>query len=110
MSNAANLKPAELPDGASMPVPQPTTFEDMDRMRAEADERWRNRPRPVKELNADSDLIREEPRVCRLPNGGVSENVRQQMMLNRQRREEEARLKAAQEKEQEDLARDLREL
>ncbi|KAK7194420.1 hypothetical protein NESM_000358400 [Novymonas esmeraldas] len=66
---------------------------DLERMMAESDERWRNRPRPIQTEN-DNGLRPEELRVCRLPNNGVSEGVRAQLERNRQRREAEQREKA----------------
>lgn len=93
--------PNEAAAANGFPVPQPMTPEDHARMMAEADERWANRPRPIARENEDPDLRFAEPLVCRLPNGGVSDNVRKQLERNRERREAEARAKAAQEQHEE---------
>ena len=85
-------------DPASHPqlTVQPMGPGDLERMQAEANERWKNRPQPVQSADGDPKFIEKELHVCRLPNGGVSESARRQLEHNRLRREEEARLKAAQ--------------
>lgn len=91
----------------AFPVPQALKPGDFDRMMAEADERWANRPRPMPREN-DSGMQFQELKVCRLPNGGVSDGVRAQLEKNRLRREAEAAAKAEQERQQQ--AEDQREL
>ncbi|CAJ1028360.1 hypothetical protein Q4I30_004835 [Leishmania utingensis] len=61
---------------------------DMDRMIAESEERWRNRPRVIPTEDMRGFKI-SEPRVCRLPNGGVSAGVIAQLQRNRAAREAE---------------------
>ncbi|CAJ1009463.1 hypothetical protein Q4I28_004777 [Leishmania naiffi] len=59
---------------------------DVDRMIAESEKRWRNRPRMIPTEDT-GDFKISEPRVCQLPNGGVSAGVIAQLQRNRALRE-----------------------
>jgi hypothetical protein len=97
--NENNTAPSQQ-QAAAMPVVHPMTPADFERMQKEADERWANRPRPVQPINDDPDFAPAELRVCRLPNGGVSDHAKAQLERIRLRREEEAQQKAEKQQQQ----------
>ncbi|KPA86929.1 hypothetical protein ABB37_00959 [Leptomonas pyrrhocoris] len=95
-----------MPSNNTDPAPAATgskvlTLSDEERMGREADERWANRPRPVRRIGGNPELEFKTEVMCRLPNGGVADCARAQLEQNRLRREEEARVKAAEQQRQE---------
>lgn len=85
--------------------PKPMSPGDLESMRAESNEIWLNRPRAIPR-EKDGPLKLAEPRVCRLPNGGVSPGVLKQLQRNRAQREAEEREKEERERKAEEQQRE----
>ncbi|KAG5499595.1 hypothetical protein JIQ42_05070 [Leishmania sp. Namibia] len=89
----------EQEDQEAVGAPQPVSPRTFERLMAESEERWQNRPRSVP-LEGAGDFKIMEPRVCRLPFGGVSPSLKAQMERNRARLEAEKREKEQLENQQ----------
>lgn len=99
------MPPSGQEDQQAVGERKPMTLSDLERMRAESDEIWRNRPRMVPTEDVGGLKIAEQ-RVCKLPNGGVSSGVREQLQRIHVQREAEKRKKEERERKAEEQQRE----
>ncbi|AYU79749.1 hypothetical protein CGC21_32070 [Leishmania donovani] len=99
------MPPSGQEDQKAVSEPNPVSPSDLERMRAESNEIWRNRPRAIPR-ESDGAFKLAEQRVCRLPNGGVSAGVLEQLQRNRAQREAEKREKEERERKAEEQQRE----
>ncbi|KAG5476451.1 hypothetical protein LSCM1_04157 [Leishmania martiniquensis] len=81
--------PKSVPENEeAVNAPRPVSPSTLERLMAESEERWNNRPRRLTPENEGIFKV-AEPRICQLPHGGAPPAVRAQMELNRARLEAE---------------------